>query len=798
MFQLCTRSVEFRATENSGDGDGRTLEGYAAVFNQDTEINSWEGHFTERIAKGAFKKTLKERKPVMQFDHGRDARTGSVPIGKFVELREDADGLYVQARLFDNPVVEPVRQAIEGGAIDGMSFKFRVTRDEWRDAKGKLVKGDDILSLLYEPGERGPLQRTIREVQLSECGPVVFPAYAGTSVGVRSLENMTDADRESLAAEYRRTMLEEDEDEKRVKEWLDAETRWQCEQWLEAENVYRWLEAEKHWNETRDTIDPETKKAARNAGRKATLERNSSPAKDAGRKTTSRRDAVTPQLNTKKDKVMNLAEMRARLAEIATRYTELDEEHRDADFPDEAQTEWDGLESEEADLRSKIEKIEKRNAKLLDQVKNGQKGTEKGSDRGTPAFHRSDENIYSLEEIRKESFSGNDFVARCTDAARKGLDKVHMPVQAHERAKEEIEQLLLADSESGYVAKRMVATGSPAYERAFGKAMKAQDLNALSRADWEAVDEARAIAVTSPNGDGAGDPTGGLAVPFQLDPTLVHLGAGYVSPIRQLARTIQLYGKEFRTLTISQIAVYRALEAAVAVDSSPTLDEAVLRVNKVHAFVPFSMEAEEDWAGMRAEIFQLLGEAKDREEATAFLLGTGVAPQPEGLITGIPAGSEVTTGTTTFTQADIYALMEALPVEFEPGAVFLGTKQIFNRIRQLDNTANQNQLWGSGDLQNGNPRQLLDTPTYRVTGMDSTTAAGKRFLVYGDIRKAFTILDRIGMSVELVPMLMGAVTPAAGAALRPMPTGQRGFYAHWRNNSKVVDPNAVRILKGHA
>jgi len=67
-----------------------------------------------------------------------------------------------------------------------------------------------------------------------------------------------------------------------------------------------------------------------------------------------------------------------------------------------------------------------------------------------------------------------------------------------------------------------------------------------------------------------------------------------------------------------------------------------------------------------------------------------------------------------------------------------------------------------------------------------------------DIRKAFTILDRIGMSVELVPMLMGAVTPAAGAALRPMPTGQRGFYAHWRNNSKVVDPNAVRILKGHA
>ena len=53
---LCTRSVEFRATSPDEGGDGRTLEGYAAVFNQPTEINSWEGHFNETIAPGAFKK----------------------------------------------------------------------------------------------------------------------------------------------------------------------------------------------------------------------------------------------------------------------------------------------------------------------------------------------------------------------------------------------------------------------------------------------------------------------------------------------------------------------------------------------------------------------------------------------------------------------------------------------------------------------------------------------------------------------------------------------------------------------
>ncbi|QXC42194.1 HK97 family phage prohead protease [Rhodococcus qingshengii] len=182
------RSVDFRSTGESGDG--RTLEGYAAVFNQDTEINSaFEGQFLERIAPNSFAKTLREHpSPKMQFDHGRDSRVGSVPIGAFTEIREDGKGLFVRARLHDNPVVEPIRQAIESGAISGMSFKFRVVKDEWRDSAGKVLTPDEAQRLSYAPGTRGPLQRTIREVQLAEAGPVVFPAYAGTSVGVRNTE----------------------------------------------------------------------------------------------------------------------------------------------------------------------------------------------------------------------------------------------------------------------------------------------------------------------------------------------------------------------------------------------------------------------------------------------------------------------------------------------------------------------------------------------------------------------------------------------------------------------------------
>ncbi|MGW3808848.1 HK97 family phage prohead protease [Micromonospora sp. NPDC005113] len=178
--RFCFRAVEFRAEQ----GDGYTLEGYAAVFDTPTRIDSWEGTFDEVVARGAFKRTLNARRPVLQFDHGQDARTGSVPIGAIDELREDDRGLYVRARLFDNPVVEPIRQAIAGGAIDGMSFRFRVNDDRWQRRDGDVEL------------------RTIREVELYELGPVVFPAYESTTVGVRSmLAHLDERERQALLRE---------------------------------------------------------------------------------------------------------------------------------------------------------------------------------------------------------------------------------------------------------------------------------------------------------------------------------------------------------------------------------------------------------------------------------------------------------------------------------------------------------------------------------------------------------------------------------------------------------------------
>lgn len=165
MSERHTRSYNFTVQRADDLDDGLSLEGYASVFNQPTDIRDFLGTYQETIAPGAFRKTLQERTPVLQFDHGSHPMIGSIPLGSIRKLEEDDHGLFVRARLSDNWLVQPVRDAIHDGAITGMSFQFEVTRDEWNKDQSS---------------------RVVREVKLYELGPVVFPAYTQTSVGVRS------------------------------------------------------------------------------------------------------------------------------------------------------------------------------------------------------------------------------------------------------------------------------------------------------------------------------------------------------------------------------------------------------------------------------------------------------------------------------------------------------------------------------------------------------------------------------------------------------------------------------------
>jgi hypothetical protein len=80
-----------RAADDANPDDGRTLDGWGAVFNRETVINSWEGRFREKLSPGSMKKSFRENPPRIQFDHGRHPLVGSIPIAALRSIAEESD-----------------------------------------------------------------------------------------------------------------------------------------------------------------------------------------------------------------------------------------------------------------------------------------------------------------------------------------------------------------------------------------------------------------------------------------------------------------------------------------------------------------------------------------------------------------------------------------------------------------------------------------------------------------------------------------------------------------------------------
>lgn len=176
---------EFRAQpqgfEIRDDEDGKaTLTGYLARFDEWTEINSRaEGNFLERIAPGAFTKTIAENLQRMRvlFQHGKDPAIGDKPLGPIRALDTDDEGVRYEVELLDTSYNRDIAEMLKADPpVLGSSFRFEVLREDRKRRPGKS-----------EHNPRGLDERTVEEVRMSEFGPVTFPAYAGSTAGLRSL-----------------------------------------------------------------------------------------------------------------------------------------------------------------------------------------------------------------------------------------------------------------------------------------------------------------------------------------------------------------------------------------------------------------------------------------------------------------------------------------------------------------------------------------------------------------------------------------------------------------------------------
>lgn len=167
-------------TIKRAEGEPSVISGYAAVFyrvnDPKTEFRLWDNIY-ERIAPQAFTRALNEKHDARGlFNHDMNHVLGRVGANT-LSLSVDEIGLRYEIRIPETQLARDLMTSIERGDISGSSFAFVPTKVTWTDEQERTT-------------------RTIEDVDLFDVGPVTFPAYEGTSTGVRSSE------RGSIEKEY--------------------------------------------------------------------------------------------------------------------------------------------------------------------------------------------------------------------------------------------------------------------------------------------------------------------------------------------------------------------------------------------------------------------------------------------------------------------------------------------------------------------------------------------------------------------------------------------------------------------
>lgn len=153
---------EFRV---DSENDKPKMCGHAAMFDS---LSEDLGGFRERIAPGAFAKSLESSDVRALFNHDSNIVLGRNKSGT-LRLKEDLTGLAIEIDPPDTQAARDLIVSMKRGDINQMSFGFRTIADAWSKLDGEWV-------------------RTLLEVDLFDVSPVTYPAYNSTDIAVRSMQ----------------------------------------------------------------------------------------------------------------------------------------------------------------------------------------------------------------------------------------------------------------------------------------------------------------------------------------------------------------------------------------------------------------------------------------------------------------------------------------------------------------------------------------------------------------------------------------------------------------------------------
>ena len=133
-------------------------------------------------------------------------------------------------------------------------------------------------------------------------------------------------------------------------------------------------------------------------------------------------------------------------------------------------------------------------------------------------------------------------------------------------------------------------------------------------------------------------------------------------------------------------------------------------------------------------------------EGAAFISGSSIN-QPEGILTNSDVG-ETVSGAGAALQADgLISLVHAVKSEYGQNGTFVFNRSTLAAIRKLKDTAGQYVFQAGMMLTSGVPNTILGSPYIEATDMPDI-AANAFPIVFGDFSQAYTIVDRVGLSVQ--------------------------------------------------
>lgn len=291
-------------------------------------------------------------------------------------------------------------------------------------------------------------------------------------------------------------------------------------------------------------------------------------------------------------------------------------------------------------------------------------------------------------------------------------------------------------------------------------------------------EEAKALTVGS-------DPTAGYLAPAEFVREIIK-GEIEFSPIREVAQVRQTARRAIQLpKRHSSFGAAWTLESGLRSETeglSFAIEE--IATHELYALVDVSEQMMEDSEfNLESELAQEFSEQFAVAEGLAFVTGNGVG-KPEGLLTNPSLAESVSGSAASIADANGQAdglidLYHGVKTQYAVRGVWLLNRATLGEVRKLKD-AQGSYIWQPG-LADGTPNTILGQPYVEVPDMPDV-AADTYPIIFGDLRRGYTIVDRISLSILRDPF-----TQATNGNIR--------FIARRRVGGQVVLAEALRKLK---